>query len=189
VWPETASRRFASDLRKEPVILHHKTNHNRHATGPAGKHNRVPITTLVLLAVAIVLLSGVGWILFGDSTPKPAAPPAPATPAAAAKLSPAFARLKGSWRRPDGGYVIEVRSVAEDGKIDASYLNPRPIHVAKAEASLAGDTVKMFVELQDANYPGSTYDLAYDPQADQLKGIYFQALQKQRFEVDFERLK
>jgi hypothetical protein len=48
---------------------------------------------------------------------------------------------------------------------------------------------KVFIELRDVNYPGSTYTLAYDPASDELKGIYYQALQQQRFEVFFQRLK
>jgi hypothetical protein len=75
------------------------------------------------------------------------------------------------------------------GKLDAAYLNPRPIHVAKAEASLESAVVKVFIELRDVNYPGSTYTLNYDPASDQLTGMYFQATLQQRFEVCFERQK
>ena len=73
--------------------------------------------------------------------------------------------------------------------VDATYSNPKPIHVAKAEAARDGTTTKLFIELRDVNYPGSTYTLAYEPQSDQLKGIYFQALQQQNFEVIFVRMK
>ena len=98
-----------------------------------------------------------------------------------------FQKLKGKWLRPDGGYVLDIKSVAEGGKLDASYVNPRPIHVAKAEASQVDDAVKVFIELRDVNYPGSTYDLTYDPQSDSLQGIYYQAALQQRFEVVFVR--
>ena len=100
-----------------------------------------------------------------------------------------FDTLKGRWLRPDGGYILEIRSVDSSGKIDAVYLNPKPINIAKAEATRDGSTVKVFVELRAPNYPGSTYTLTYDPQQDQLKGIYFQALQQQRFDVEFVRMK
>ena len=72
--------------------------------------------------------------------------------------------------------------------MEAAYFNPRPIHVARAEASRDGSATKIFVELRDVNYPGSTYTLIYEPTNDQLKGIYFQAALKQQFEVFFERL-
>jgi hypothetical protein len=49
--------------------------------------------------------------------------------------------------------------------------------------------VKVFVELRDVNYPGSTYTLTYDPASDQLKGIYYQAVEQQRFPVAFFRAK
>ena len=100
-----------------------------------------------------------------------------------------FDALKGRWRRPDGGYVLEIRSVDGGGKIDGSYFNPNPINIAKAEAIREGATLKVFVELRAPNYPGSTYTLAYDKEQDQLKGIYFQAVEQQRFEVNFVRIK
>ena len=99
-----------------------------------------------------------------------------------------FQKLVGRWLRPDGGYVLEIRSVDTGGKMEAAYFNPRPIHVARAEASRDGSATKIFVELRDVNYPGSTYTLMYEPMNDQLKGIYFQAALKQQFEVFFERL-
>ena len=99
-----------------------------------------------------------------------------------------FDKLNGRWLRPDGGYVLEIRGIDASGKIDAAYLNPNPISVAKAEATRDGSTVKVFVELRAPNYPGSTYTLTYDPQLDQLSGVYFQALQQQSFDVTFVRL-
>jgi hypothetical protein len=100
-----------------------------------------------------------------------------------------FDKLNGRWLRPDGGYVLEIRSVDASGKIDAVYLNPRPISIAKAEATRDGSTPRVFIELRAPNYPGSTYTLTYDPQRDQLTGIYFQAVQQQNFDVNFVRMK
>jgi len=110
-------------------------------------------------------------------------------PAPAATPDAGLAKLKGSWLRPDGGYVLEIKSLQDSGTLDATYLNPRPIHVAKAEASRTNGEVKVFVELRDVNYPGSTYDLAYQPDKDQLTGIYYQAALQQKFEVAFLRIK
>lgn len=100
-----------------------------------------------------------------------------------------FQKLRGRWQRPDGGYIFEVKSVAADGAMDAAYFNPKSIRVAKAEASRDADAMKVFIELRDVNYPGSTYTLTYNPASDQLKGIYYQAAEKQRFEVAFVRMK
>ena len=100
-----------------------------------------------------------------------------------------FDTLNGRWLRLDGGYVLEIRAVDPSGKIDAVYLNPQPINIAKAEATRDGSTMKVFVDLRAPNYPGSTYTLTYDPQQDQLKGIYFQAVQQQRFNVSFVGMK
>jgi hypothetical protein len=100
-----------------------------------------------------------------------------------------FETLKGRWLRPDGGYVLEIRAVDLGGKIDALYFNPRPINVAKAEATRDDSKVNVFVELRAPNYPGSTYTLVYDQKQDQLRGTYFQAALGQSFDVYFVRMK
>jgi hypothetical protein len=102
---------------------------------------------------------------------------------------PGFEELKGRWRRPDGGYIIEVRNVDAAGKMDVAYFNPRPINVSKAEATREGSATNVFIELRDAGYPGSSYTLTHDPQSNQLKGIYFQAALQQKFEVVFFRIR
>jgi hypothetical protein len=100
-----------------------------------------------------------------------------------------FDKLNGRWLRPDGGYVLEIRAIDAGGKMAAVYLNPRPINIAKAEATRDGTTLKVFVELRAPNYPGSTYTLTYDREHDQLRGNYFQAVQQQNFDVYFVRMK
>jgi hypothetical protein len=84
-----------------------------------------------------------------------------------------FDALNGRWLRPDGGYVFDIRAVDPSGRIDAVYLNPKPINIAKAEAIRDGLAVKVFVELRAPNYPGSTYTLTNDQQHDQLRGVHF----------------
>ncbi|MGB7947050.1 MAG: hypothetical protein WCH75_05145 [Candidatus Binatia bacterium] len=63
--------------------------------------------------------------------------------------------LKGRWLRLDGGYIFEIRAVDPNGKIDAVYLNPRPIHIAKAEAARDGSALTVFVEFRAPNYPAT----------------------------------
>jgi hypothetical protein len=98
-----------------------------------------------------------------------------------------FEPLLGRWLRSDGGYVLEIWAVSPEGGVEAVYLNPRPIHIARAEASRGAAALRLVVELQDVNYPGSLYDLGYDPARDVLEGTYFQALEQQTFEVSFVR--
>ncbi|MDZ4133619.1 MAG: hypothetical protein U1E11_10835 [Dethiobacteria bacterium] len=100
-----------------------------------------------------------------------------------------FQRLEGRWVRPDGGYVLELRTIKKDGSVTAAYFNPKPIKVYRAEASLKGGRIHLFVELRDANYPGSTYNLLYDPMSDRLKGTYFQAVERLSFDIEFVRAK
>jgi len=71
--------------------------------------------------------------------------------------------------------------------MEVAYLNPRPIHVAQAEAKLADGKLTVFIELQDVGYPGSTYRLQYLAQADQLYGTYYQPSVDQSFDVEFVR--
>jgi len=100
-----------------------------------------------------------------------------------------FETLESRWLRPDGEYIIQIRSVDGSGKIDAGYFNPRPINVSKAQATRESGKIKVFIELRDTGYPGSTYTLTYDSKEDVLRGIYYQAAMKQSFEVYFTRMK
>src|SRR5262245_60740732 len=100
-----------------------------------------------------------------------------------------FSPLTGRWLRLEGGYILEIRAVDAGGRIDATYPNPRPITVAKAEATRKGRALEVFIELQAPGYPGSTYTLTYEPGNDQLAGVYYQAALQQSFDVRFVRLK
>ena len=103
------------------------------------------------------------------------------------KETPDFNRLVGTWVRPDGGYVIEISNIHPDGRVDAAYFNPRPIHVSQATVSEDGGLIELFIELQGKGYPGSTYTLKYIPEHDAMLGIYFQAVIQQSFDVIFQR--
>jgi hypothetical protein len=100
-----------------------------------------------------------------------------------------FQRLVGRWVRPDGGYVLEILEAGKGGMLRAAYFNPRSINVALAEWRQKDGALTIFVELRDANYPGSIYTLQYDPKSDRLKGSYYQAVEKQTFAIEFLRSK
>jgi hypothetical protein len=101
----------------------------------------------------------------------------------------AFGALTGRWVRLEGGYVISIKAVDAGGKLDASYANPSPLPFYTAVATSDGDALKLFFELRAGGYGGSTYTLSYDKASDQLRGIYYQAVAKQKFEVVFVRAK
>jgi hypothetical protein len=130
------------------------------------------MASLVVLAVAVMAVGGYWWNHSRQSD-----------------TMAAFLKLQGRWQRNDGGYIIDIRNVEPGGKLTAGYFNPRPINVAKAEASQDNGTVKVFIELRDVNYPGSTYNLAYVPADDRLTGTYFQAALRETYEVYFTRVK
>jgi len=96
--------------------------------------------------------------------------------------------LVGQWQRTDGGYVIEIRAVDGSGILDASYYNPRPINVSQSNAKDSGGLLEVFIELWDENYPGSTYNLIYDPIRDILYGSYHTPVTSQTFDVIFVRV-
>jgi hypothetical protein len=158
---------------------------------PPTAGRRLPLTAIAVLAVAVAAAGGYWWFKGRQADPQPAAAQVTVDTtnptASSATLNPAFEKLKGRWRRPDGGYVVDIRGVEPSGKLDAAYFNPGPIHVAKAEASQQGSVTMVFIELRDVNYPGSSYTLFYDAASDQLKGVYFQAVEQQRYEVFFVR--
>jgi hypothetical protein len=156
-----------------------------------------PITWFAIAGSVAVLVLGI-WVLrpHPETAPTPAsggspvadtnlqsALPAGRTPTA----SPQFQKLLGRWRRPDGGYILDFRGVDASGQMQAAYFNPQQINVHRAVAVREGSAVKVFVELRDVNYPGSTYTLVLDSAKDQLQGIYYQAALNQQYEVIFER--
>ncbi len=174
--------------------------HSSRSPGRSSPGNPSPGRQLALaiagLALAVAALAYVLQSPPASPTAAPttaATPPAPsgvATPASApaAPALPAFQKLAGRWQRPDGGYVLALSDVTADGQLRAEYFNPKSIHVGRAEASRDGANLKVFVELQDVNYPGSTYTLTYSPETERLQGIYFQAALNQRYDVMFLRL-
>ncbi len=96
-------------------------------------------------------------------------------------------KLIGKWLRSDGSYTIEVFSVKEDGKMDAGYFNPNPIHVEISEWKIADNILYMRIVLKDINYPGSTYTMMYNVEKDLLTGNYFQAVEGVNYDVEFRR--
>lgn len=137
-----------------------------------------PVAAIILLATIVVCL-GVGWWKSECADTRPAVPSTQAQttrqPVPAAETKPALQKLKDNWLQPDGGYIIEVKAVEDSGTMDASYFNPQPTTVSKAEVSPDGATIEVFIELREENYPCSTHTLTYDPASDQLKGINYQA--------------
>jgi len=132
----------------------------------------------------IVMSVAVASVIFSvQAEPLPGA----AVVASKSEAQTALAALPGRWVRPDGGYVIAIKSVEADGKLDASYANPNPLPFFAATAAEEGGKLKLFFELRAGGYNGSTYMLRYDAAGDQLKGTYYQAVARQTFEVVFVR--
>ena len=52
-----------------------------------------------------------------------------------------------------------------------------------------GKTLKVFLELRAGGYNGSTYTLTYDPEKKVLKGVYYQAVAQQKYDVYFVKVK
>ena len=146
---------------------------------PSQTKPRSALPRAVAILFALALVAGLGYWAWQRQHP---------SGSISSGTAVAFQKLTGRWLRPDGGYILEIKSVNDTtGQMDAGYFNPNPINVSKAEASRENATVKVFVELRAPNYPGSTYTLTYDPATDHLTGMYFKAALKQQFDVVFER--
>jgi hypothetical protein len=104
-----------------------------------------------------------------------------------ATLPAGLFQIEGRWVRPDGGYILELRNAAASGSLQASYSNPQPIRVSQAAWEEVNGRLRVLIELRDVNYPGSTYTLDYDPEADRLEGEYFQAMLRETYDVYFVR--
>ena len=136
-----------------------------------------------VLALAVICILGTVWPMFGTVFAQSRNPPKQT------QVQTDLQRLEGRWFRPDGGYVLELWDIKKDGNVSAAYYNPRPIKVFSANWSRKEGKINLFVELRDINYPGSKYNLQYDPRSDRLKGTYFQAVEKQTFDIEFVRFK
>jgi hypothetical protein len=151
----------------------------------------------VVAGIAIVTLAaaGCGKAPEGqkETTPPPSATlensqrPAPKEVSAETKALRTLEKVKGRWLRPDGGYILEIKSVNAQGRMEAEYFNPNPISVTNAVARMEGDDIKILVELSGQNYPGSRYELTFITAAGLMAGTYYQAALKQTFDVVFER--
>ena len=136
-----------------------------------------------MLAVAL------GTAILGSAWPACAqgVKPAPGNSPAASAATAGINVLKGNWVRPDGGYTITIKGIAPDGQLEAMYFNPNPLPFSRAQAAQEGAALRVSLELRAGGYGGSTYELTYDPAGDRLKGIYYQAVAKQRYEIYFVR--
>jgi hypothetical protein len=145
------------------------------------------LTTKALTMTTIAAAWMLGCGAADTGTSRGSQPPTAAQEEAASEPAD-LQTLVGRWRRPDCGYVLEIRSVFEDGSVDAAYFNPQPIKVSLAQAADWRGAAALFVEFDDVNYRGSTYELLHDPTRDLLVGTYFQAALEQIFEVVFVRI-
>jgi hypothetical protein len=151
-------------------------------------------SVLTAITVGFILLAIAASVFVGcdaeSSKPAPAGSEAEQSargPEVARETTPNVAALVGWWVRTDSPYVIDVASALDDGRLEVSYLNPRPINVSRAEYQESGGTLEMYVELQDAGYPGSNYELTYDLESDVLRGVYNHEGLRQTFDVLFVR--
>ena len=147
----------------------------------SGRKKKKKWPILVICLIVVGLAAVVVYGLLSRFSPETAATITPK------KEKVDFDRLVGKWVRPDGGYMIQITNIHQDGKVDAAYFNPRPIHVSRSNVSEEGGIIQVFIELQGQGYPGSTYTLKYNSELDALVGVYFQAVIKQQFEVVFQR--
>lgn len=95
--------------------------------------------------------------------------------------------LVGDWVRTDASYLIKIKSIKDDGILEANYFNLRPINVESANWEEVHGSLKVTIILRDVNYPGSKYSLTYLPDRDILAGEYFQAVEGLTFYVEFAR--
>lgn len=163
-------------------------------TSPSSDRAKSPAQRLLSALLLTIIVVGLALLVWPQKPepaagPKPAATndPASAPTAGSGESKPDFKPLLGAWLREDGGYRLEFKSVASDGRLTAAYLNPSPINVSFARATNDAGTLKIRVELTDVGYPGCVYSLVHDRMNDRLIGTYFQAAMGETYEVLFVR--
>ncbi|HEY3385676.1 MAG TPA: hypothetical protein VGK46_04140 [Saprospiraceae bacterium] len=147
--------------------------------------------TWIIIGIGLgLLIIGIYFIFVKNSSPS-SAEGSTTVPPGAKQITenPNLDHLVGRWLRPDGGYILEIRHIGQDGKLDIGYYNPNPIKIGRAAWAEKDGKYYIMVELQDINYPGSTYGLEYILSQDKFAGTYYQAVEKNTYDVEFVREK
>src|SRR5215475_3216301 len=100
-----------------------KTKKANNPPAPTVGRRKFPLAATLVLVFAVV--GALGFWRMGsrptETQPTVAAAtetPGGQTPASEVGAAPEFQRLKGRWQRPDGGYIVEVKSVDDSGRMD-----------------------------------------------------------------------
>jgi hypothetical protein len=162
---------------------------SRHATpyhACSKVHRSLHLLAFVIVAVCAVAVScgKKDEVALGSAAPESAG-----TNAAIPAVKREFASLPGKWKRQQLGYVLEIIGVEPGGTIEATYFIPRPIQIARASAIYKDGFTRVYIELRDEKLQGCTYALVYNPEKDQLLGLYYQAALKMNVKVTFDRMK
>ena len=155
------------------------------------KNFRFILIFLIVIALATIFILGKKQLDPSENVDLSAAAKEslPPTPAVQENLETTVKKMAGNWQRTDGGYILILKDPTPDGKVNAEYFNPKPIKVGSSGWQNNGGKVIVKIELQDVNYPGSTYTLEYFPKEDMLAGVYYQAVEKLNYDVRFDRVK
>lgn len=137
---------------------------------------------IVWIASVFVILATVIFLLMQSSGTSDKSPDQPSHPV---EIDPE--KMAGRWLRPDGGYILEISQVSDNGLLDAAYYNPKSINVSIAKWNWTGSHLQIYIEFDDENYWGSYYNLEYFAKQDRLIGNYYQAVIRQNFDVQFIR--
>ena len=100
---------------------------------------------------------------------------------------PGFHVLQGRWQARNGD-VMTIKNISATGSIELQYFEAEPVHVTQAQAARDGKATRIQIVLR---YPDSlccTYDLTYNPQSDQLKGLFWRKGTSKSTEVIFNRM-
>ncbi|MGD8338691.1 MAG: hypothetical protein PVG81_05850 [Desulfobacterales bacterium] len=154
-----------------------KKRHVSRKPAPTSSKRRFPVIWVVLGSVVLAIAAGIFlyYLLYAESrqTTATTSGQSSSKKAMPTLMADQFRNLIGRWRRVDGRYIIDIRRIGANGQMDATYYNPKSIHVSRAEVSLNDGELSIFIELKDVGYPGSAYTLSYHPRQDILSGVYF----------------
>ena len=150
----------------------------------SGKTSKKVPAILIVVVSVVVVVAGV-WLLRHRSAAE--GEPIADASRAAAVTPEQLDTIVGHWRRPDGGYIIDIRGFDTAGNLQVAYYNPRPINVSQAVIEQSASGLHLFIELRDTGYAGATYRLDYDVTRDVMTGVYYQPSALQSFEVIFVR--
>ena len=135
---------------------------------PAPSRPRFSLIWIISIVLGLAIASSFITYTLRQTDTGPATPSATGEPKT--RISGDFDKLIGRWRRTDGGYIIEVRGIDANGRMDAAYYNPAQINEYGVTFSVGRELEQVLMSI-GVNYvfgSGDSFGYTIDPDTQEV---------------------